>query len=560
MAQKRPARLRGFRAHLTLWLGGLSLAVMLAVGYYLGKMATVDLTLAQGEALYGRAQAAALQLSNSLKERELEISLLSQAPHVARGHWGDPDIQASLDRRRITRPEYAWVAVTDARGTVRQATQDVLLGEDMSSRTWFQSGRHGVFVGDVHEAPELARLLPYEVADGEVMRFIDVAAPIRHNGTLVGVAVALVHWDWVWQTAQRAFAADGASPAAELWLVDRDGSVLYPSHSAGLQVLPGWPRTVRHQVARWDDGRRYLTSVAAVPPTHGTELGWRVLVRQPVEYALADTWALRNQLIFMGLLGALLITWVAYRTASRMAVPLERLTTVARQIEAGNHAPVFPPPADVLEIERLSQSLRSMTQTLLAHEHELEQKIRQRTEALEQANAELERRATTDPLTGVHNRRRLQDKLDELMRIRQRTGREFALLIADVDHFKSINDGFGHDAGDRVLQAFARVLQAQTRATDFVARYGGEEFVVVLPETPDLATAAQVAEKIRQAVAASTFPMVQTVTLSMGVTVSGALDESPDTILKRADRALYRAKAAGRNRVEAMAPTDAAPS
>lgn len=552
MTTARPIRLWGFRAHLTLWLGGLSLAVLVAVGYYLGKMATAELTVAQGEALFGRAQAAALQLRNGLKERELEIALLSQAPHVVRGDWANEDVQASLDRRQMARPEYAWLGVTDARGTVRRATHDLLIGEDMSTRTWFQAGRNGLYVGDVHEAALLARLVQYDVQDGAVMRFIDIAAPIRRNGSLVGVAAAQVHWDWVWQTAHRAFAGHELGPGAELLLVDRDGAVLYPSHLLGQDTLDEWPSTMHHRILRWGDGHRYLTSVASVPPTESTELGWRVVVRQLETYALADTWALRDRLIGLGLVGVLVIGWAAYRTASHMAVPLERLTSVARQIEAGNHAPVFPERVEVLEIERLSQSLRSMTRTLLAHEFELEQKVRDRTEALEQANAELERRATTDPLTGVHNRRRLQDKLDELMRIRQRTGRTFALMVADVDHFKRINDSFGHDAGDRVLQAFAQVLMKQTRATDFVARFGGEEFVVVLPETSELDAACTAAEKIRAAVEATQFTIPKAVTLSIGVTVCDPQDEDPDTVLKRADRALYEAKAAGRNRVVAL--------
>jgi diguanylate cyclase (GGDEF)-like protein len=120
--------------------------------------------------------------------------------------------------------------------------------------------------------------------------------------------------------------------------------------------------------------------------------------------------------------------------------------------------------------------------------------------------------------------------------------------MIDIDHFKEVNDTFGHQAGDDVLQRIARVLQRTTRQSDFVARFGGEEFVVLLPETP-LLEGLHVAEKIRAAVAAEDF--ATRVTVSAGVaTMPQPHIDSPDALVAVADAALYRAKQGGRNRVE----------
>jgi two-component system cell cycle response regulator len=131
------------------------------------------------------------------------------------------------------------------------------------------------------------------------------------------------------------------------------------------------------------------------------------------------------------------------------------------------------------------------------------------------------------------------------------------LLILDIDYFKSINDTFGHDAGDDVLREFATRVRKSIRGIDLACRYGGEEFVVVMPET-DTAVAAVVAERIRRRIASEPFPIRQgstaiDVTISVGIAALSAADDNGLTILKRADIALYRAKRDGRNRVVADA-------
>ncbi|MGA0531517.1 PleD family two-component system response regulator [Hansschlegelia sp. KR7-227] len=165
--------------------------------------------------------------------------------------------------------------------------------------------------------------------------------------------------------------------------------------------------------------------------------------------------------------------------------------------------------------------------------------------------------AITDGLTGLNNRRYMEMHLQTLLDQAESRGRPLSALVADIDLFKGVNDGFGHDAGDEVLREFSRRLKASVRGIDLVCRLGGEEFVVVMPET-DAQVARVVAERIRSKTAAQPFAIAggaQSIDVTVSVGVASFLGKSDDAaaLLKRADVALYRAKADGRNRVVADA-------
>lgn len=164
---------------------------------------------------------------------------------------------------------------------------------------------------------------------------------------------------------------------------------------------------------------------------------------------------------------------------------------------------------------------------------------------------------TFDSLTGAYSRRSILDELEhELLRCERGDGR-LAVLVLDIDHFKSVNDGFGHDAGDEVLVEFAVRLATNVRAVDLPCRMGGEEFVVVMPGA-SLEDAGRVAERIRRDVASAPFRVMGgkeqiTITISIGVAATVGDGDTPEGLLKRADEGVYEAKAAGRNRVIARA-------
>ena len=161
--------------------------------------------------------------------------------------------------------------------------------------------------------------------------------------------------------------------------------------------------------------------------------------------------------------------------------------------------------------------------------------------------------AITDALTGLFNRRYMETHLGTLLEQAAARGKPLALLILDIDYFKSINDGHGHDAGDDVLREFSLRIRKSIRNIDLACRYGGEEFVIVMPET-DIAVAAMVAERIRRRIATEPFAIQEgarnlDVTISIGIAELAGPTDTAAAVLKRADTALYRAKRDGRNRV-----------
>jgi diguanylate cyclase (GGDEF)-like protein len=172
-----------------------------------------------------------------------------------------------------------------------------------------------------------------------------------------------------------------------------------------------------------------------------------------------------------------------------------------------------------------------------------------RTQALLlEQNRQLERLAVTDQLTGLYNRLRLDQALEEERLRNVRFGTDFCVLLLDVDKFKSVNDTFGHPVGDQVLIGIAAVLRAGVRDVDVLGRWGGEEFLVVCPET-STDGALVLAEKLRAAINAQEFSMVGRKSASFGVAMFRSGEALPETIA-RADAALYKAKQDGRNRVE----------
>ncbi|MBC6626098.1 diguanylate cyclase [Pseudomonas sp.] len=228
---------------------------------------------------------------------------------------------------------------------------------------------------------------------------------------------------------------------------------------------------------------------------------------------------------------------------------------------------------DAADLDSLKQVLESHLEGLLGtmdehqqQRHLREQEVAARLKGLAERVAHMEQeaqgyrehlevqrqKALIDPLTGLPNRAAWSERLDYEVNAWHQRGNSLSLAMLDLDHFKRINDGYGHLAGDKVLKIIANVLSKRLRPTDFIARFGGEEFVLLMPDSA-LADALAVGELLREAIAACPFHFKGepvTITVSMGVAQFQAGERS-DLALKRADEALYRAKAAGRNQVQA---------
>lgn len=237
----------------------------------------------------------------------------------------------------------------------------------------------------------------------------------------------------------------------------------------------------------------------------------------------------------------------------------KRLQTVANEMSSivGEHRSELEQATQLLVVDAVKgdQSIADLVAKVIGeivHSNQgLQAKLDMAEGRLQEQAVEIEAhisRSLTDPLTGLPNRREFNERLEERMAAWHRRSEAFSLLLIDVDHFKKLNDQYGHLAGDQVLAAIGGALKGAIRREDAVARYGGEEFAILLPSTR-LEPAAQVAQKVREAVE-RTFVTHNVYQISATVSIGIAMiqpNETVEMLIQRADGALYAAKAAGRN-------------
>ena len=559
--------LGSLRFRLTLFFGGLVLALTLGVSLLVGHLASGYMTVTSGERLQTIARSIAGTLTSSLEERTREIELLAGSPLLVGGDWRDPSVRQSMDEITRTYRPYAWLGLADAEGRVVVAADGLLQGGDVSKRPWFISGRERIFIGDVHEALLLASLLKEE--GDEPLRFVDFAAPVHdRNGQLRGVVATHLHWSWIKAVVAAALPDTARDNGVQVFVRDHLGNVLYPFNRVGeFRIDAALAPVEGSRVLRWPDEMSWLTIAVPVRSPVAGDLQWQVVLRQPVEAALEAVERLQRELLWLAAPLTLLSMLLAWLMAGSFSRPVEELAEVARRIDGGDETVDFPERSHIVEVRRLATSLRGMTATLLRRRAELvktnlwlEQKVEARTAELQQANEKLAALSFADPLTGLANRRRFDETLTTEWSRACRAGTPLALLLIDLDHFKQYNDSLGHQAGDDCLREVAAILQYKVRrAGELAARYGGEEFVVIAADA-DGQRAAELAESIRLAIeaAAIAHPAAAgsggVVTASIGVAVCVPQPgEQAERLVALADEALYRAKQAGRNRVESAA-------
>ena len=374
---------------------------------------------------------------------------------------------------------------------------------------------------------------------------VTLAVPIyrQGSGTVVGTLAARLRLDGLVRQL-----APIAPSAGALSVLAADGApILRVEQSGGTALRPatapdalGALRADTARVVPFQSagGERAMGALRPVP-----RLPWLALAEIGQERAFEQVRRLRNTTIMIVLAVLFGVGWIGYRLGLLIVRPLDRLAAGAANVADGDLS-VDVPVVGSGEVATLTQVFNDMVRRL----RDGRAQLNEANESLRIKNEELGRLSVTDQLTGLFNRRRLMEVLEAEVNRSKRHVHPFSILIMDVDHFKKFNDAYGHLAGDRVLASLGEVLRETTREIDTPARFGGEEFMAVLPET-GLEAAVEVAERIRATLASRIFEG-RRVTLSIGAAEFPTHGDDAQRLIAAADAALYRAKDAGRNRVE----------
>ena len=292
-------------------------------------------------------------------------------------------------------------------------------------------------------------------------------------------------------------------------------------------------------------GRKVLASTRYIP-----QMDWGLVLKideKEIDSLIQKT---RDVIYLLEAVIVVLAVLVGVGVSFYVSYPIERLANHSNHVATGKFEQ-YPDSPGWKEIKDLTKHFNFMVKSLKDLNENLNNKVNERTEELAVANKKLVELTITDPLTGINNRRFLTARLESELERTNRYGQDLQVCLLDVDHFKSVNDTWGHDVGDDVLRIIANHLKQTMRETDIVARFGGEEYCLVLTETS--ADEAKVfLERVRKQIANLELPVQQDVirvTCSFGF-ASWTKGDNQDEIIKKADLALYKAKNKGRNRIE----------
>jgi len=355
---KRARSKAGIGTYLAIAFCALAIAMGAILAAVIARTAGNQVKADIGNSLSDLAQQAADKLDRNMFERYREVQLLAQRP--------DMGAAASLAARRKTLeqhqqsyPHYAWLGVTDRNGRVLAATGGLLESFDVSERPWYRNAQAGTFVGDVHDAVMLAKLLP--ALDMQAQRFVDLAFPLADGSGVLG---AHLSWQWARELERSVIAPASAHRQVQAIILDRQGKVLLGPEALLGKTLPLPGQGNGYQVERWRDGVEYVVGYAR---TRGHAaypgLGWTVLVRQSIDTAWAPVRSLQKRALWLGVAMAALFPLLAFPLARRIARPLSELADAADRIRHGAAAEL-PQLAPYAEVQALSRTLNSLVANL----------------------------------------------------------------------------------------------------------------------------------------------------------------------------------------------------
>lgn len=512
---RKPLTLRALILVFVLLAALATLGNSLVVAYTVQRTALIHSTLEANRA-YAAKMASSISEFLGSAQRNLAYSSRILAKHIHE----PPVLQAEAVRLQSQDTFFNSIIVVDASGKVLQAYPDSLqiVGTTLRSES-------------VQEALRLKRpkiSQAYESIAGNLVVLISqpITSPSGEYLGLVGGSVYILKPSVLHSIIGSHFQQEGAFA----FVADANRRLLHHPDRQRIGERLANSSTV-DAALRGESGSMEVLNSKGVPMLAGfaqvPEANWAVVAQQPRDLSLSPLDLLMKDM-FLGLIPAsllgVLVIWAGTLLITR---PLRQLAQGAERLSNPET------PRELQNINTWYREAAAIRKALLTGVGLMQQKLGQ-----------LSQEAQSDALTGLANRRALGVALEAL----QQSGLAYSVLAVDIDHFKQVNDTWGHDAGDEALRRVAAVLRDCSRAGDLACRTGGEEFVLLLPRTP-LEIAACIAERIREAVAATPMPPVGPVTLSIGVADLGSGAMSPEAVLKLADQRLYSAKQAGRNRV-----------
>ncbi|MGG6294866.1 EAL domain-containing protein [Leptolyngbya sp. AN02str] len=383
---RRPKLSLAFQLGLS--FGAIAFLLALISGWITGRLAQYQLEKNVGGTLVHLSHDLSYTLDQSMFERYREVQILAGLQSLYSSQIPLAERQALLDTLQATYPDYSWIGFADADGTVQVSTQGLLQGQNVASRPWFPNARYGPYVGDVHDAVLLAKLLAPD--SEEPLRFVDISAPVVDaQGRFQGVLGAHLNWQWA-SAVEAVLRNTPVADGKEIFVLDKNATVLLGP--------PGWDgktlnlhsvdlaRTGQdgYIIERWPDKQTYLTSFSQSKGYRTYPgLDWIVLVRVDTAIAFAPIRDLHRQILWGGLVLSSGFTVLGCWVAQRMTRPILNIASAAEQIRQGNRTVEIPNSLYQPEISQLSQALRQLIYDLIENEHELEKQLVQRQQMAE---------------------------------------------------------------------------------------------------------------------------------------------------------------------------------
>lgn len=527
---------------MVIWFASMMIGLLVLLCTVIGLYTSKKMQSEIGHSLADTAFQVSNHLDQYMWSRAHEIEILSALDAVRSGQ-DYAQVTQVLNQLHTSFPSFAWIGLTDSRGIVRASTNDVLRGTSVATRPVFTQGSKEHFIGDVHDAVLLSKLLPNP--SGEPMKFVDISCPL-HNaaGEFTGVLAAHLDWSWAEDTVSSIAQSLPNRQNIDIYVMSSDKTVLLgPSNDIGSSLVhlsfpdymssqPQWGTEI------WPDSKRYLTgAVHSSGYRDYSGLGWTVLVRQPIMIAYADVFQMQFLIVLLGLIFTVIFIILGGVISRGITMPLNELSHAASRLWQGDRISL-PKHTGIREIELLEHALSNLLAGLTTTEIALDK---------------MEERALTDPLTGLPNRAAFYTYLTEHLSHPHDESDTLTLLYVDLDGFKAVNDTFGHHAGDELLMQLSARLKNCVRCGAMVARLGGDEFIISLPSRSgsDIKAARDISTRI---IAAATQPFTleqdkAQIGCSIGCSIWPTDGSDLTQIVQQADQALYYSKCKGKNRL-----------